>query len=213
MFRFAGGCLLVIAALPAPAQIGAPVQSWAYGGCSVSSCQTGWYSGPAVADIDADGALDVVWGSFDTVALNGIGGGLKWRATSAQRVWPAIAVADFVPLTPGLESAVGRGRDSVRDSTTGITDAHDRIADPRDSVIEGLPAARAKMSSVWVDAEPILVQVWPFTLRAGDEEHRKAKDRTDHVVDCIRLSNEDSLGRKPLSDKTNRPESQINFLL
>ena len=91
------------------AQIGAPTLQWEYGGCSASSCQTGWYSGPAAADIDADGLIDIVWGSYDVVALNGADGTLKWRGTNPQRVWPAIAVADFDAGTAGLESAVGRG--------------------------------------------------------------------------------------------------------
>ncbi|MBK6726821.1 MAG: VCBS repeat-containing protein [Xanthomonadales bacterium] len=103
-------CLaLLLAATTAHAQIGAPTLQWAYGGCSVSSCQTGWYSGPAATDIDGDGLVDVVWGSYDVVALNGTDGTLKWRGTNAQRVWPAIAVADFDLGVVGLESAVGRG--------------------------------------------------------------------------------------------------------
>lgn len=102
---------LLLAALvcaPARAQIGTPTLQWAYGGCSPTSCQTGWYSGPAVADIDG-GGMDVVWGSYDVVALNGADGGLKWRGVNGQRVWPAIAVADFDTTIAGLESAVGRG--------------------------------------------------------------------------------------------------------
>lgn len=98
----------LIVAAPAQAQFAPPVLEFAYGGCSPSSCQTGWYSGPAVADIDADGAPDIVWGSYDVVALTPAGA-LKWRGTNAQRVWPAIAVADFDSASPGLESAVGRG--------------------------------------------------------------------------------------------------------
>ncbi len=91
----------------AAAQFNPPLQQWAYGGCG-SSCQTGWYSGPAVADIDQDGAPEIVWGSYDVVALD-TSGSVKWRASNGQRVWSAIALADFDPISPGLESAVGRG--------------------------------------------------------------------------------------------------------
>ncbi len=98
----------LIVAAPAQAQFSPPVLEFAYGGCSPSSCQTGWYSGPAVADIDADGAPDIVWGSYDVVALTPAGA-VKWRGSNGQRVWPAIAVADFDSASPGLESAVGRG--------------------------------------------------------------------------------------------------------
>ncbi len=100
--------LMALAVGPVRAQIGTPTLQWAYGGCSPSSCQTGWYSGPAVADIDGTGPA-VVWGSYDVVALNGSTGGLKWRGINGQRVWPAIAVADFDTTVPGLESVVGRG--------------------------------------------------------------------------------------------------------
>lgn len=96
-------------AMPSAAQIGAPQLQWAYGGCSPSDCQTGWYSGPAVADIDGTGGIDIVWGSYDVVALNASDGSLKWRGSNGQRVWPAIVVADFDSTVAGLESVVGRG--------------------------------------------------------------------------------------------------------
>jgi len=100
--------ILLLWATSAAAQFATPQLQFAYGGCSPGSCQTGWYSGPAVADIDNDGALEIVWGSHDVVAL-GVDGTVEWRAANAQRVWPAIAVADFDTASPGLESAVGRG--------------------------------------------------------------------------------------------------------
>jgi len=100
--------LLTVLAQPSLAAIGTPQLEWAYGGCSPSDCQTGWYSGPAVANIDATGGPEIVWGSYDTVALNA-DGSLKWRAPNAQRVWPAIAVADIDIASAGLESVVGRG--------------------------------------------------------------------------------------------------------
>ena len=100
--------IMLLLSAPAAAQFATPELEFAYGGCSASSCQTGWYSGPAVADIDADGTPEIVWGSYDVVALIAAGA-VKWRGANAQRVWPAIAVADFDSASPGLESAVGRG--------------------------------------------------------------------------------------------------------
>ena len=53
----------------------APTLKWAYGGCIAGPyCQTGWYSSPAVADLDGDGQPEVIWGSYDVVALNGADG-------------------------------------------------------------------------------------------------------------------------------------------
>ena len=91
----------------------APTLKWAYGGCSAGPyCQTGWYSSPAVADLDGDGAADVVWGAYDVVALNGASGSLKWRGTNGQRVWPGVAVADLTG-DGTLEVVVGRSGDQV----------------------------------------------------------------------------------------------------
>lgn len=90
------------------AQVQSPVLKWAYGGCFTSWCQTGWYSSPAVADLDADGQPDVVAGSYDVVALNGSDGSLKWRAPSDDRVWPGIAIGDL-DHNGQLGIVVGRG--------------------------------------------------------------------------------------------------------
>lgn len=92
--------------------IDAPVLKWAYGGCFTSWCQTGWYASPAVADLDTDGNPEVIWGSYDLVALNGADGSLKWRAENGSRVWPGVAVADLTGDGP-LEVIVGRGSDQV----------------------------------------------------------------------------------------------------
>src|SRR5439155_1473523 len=57
-----------------------PVLRWQYGGClSGPYCQTGWYSSPAVADLDGDGNPDVIWGAYDLAAFNGADGSLKCR--------------------------------------------------------------------------------------------------------------------------------------
>src|SRR5438309_945098 len=91
----------------------APVLMWQYGGCIPGPyCNTGWHSSPVVADLNGDGQQDVIWGSYDVVALNGADGSLKWRAPSGNRVWPGIAVADLTG-NGTLEVIVGRDYDQL----------------------------------------------------------------------------------------------------
>ena len=107
---FALAATLCLAPALAPAQSSAPVLKWQRGGCTAGGCQTGWYSSPAVADLDLDGLPDVVWGAYDVVALNGADGSPKWRAPSGNRVWPGVAVADLTG-DGTLEVIAGRGGD------------------------------------------------------------------------------------------------------
>jgi hypothetical protein len=89
----------------AGAAVAAPVLKWQHGGCYASWCETGWYSSPAVADLDGDGMPDVVASAYSIVALDGATGALEWRvasghdrsepgASSVGRTWPGIALAD-----------------------------------------------------------------------------------------------------------------------
>ena len=105
--------IILASAVPAFAAVAAPTLKWAYGGCSPGPfCQTGWYSSPAVADIDNDGQAEVLWGSYDLVSLNGATGALEWRGTNGQRIWPGVVVADLTG-NGTLEVIVGRGGDQL----------------------------------------------------------------------------------------------------
>ncbi len=81
-----------------------PVLKWKYGGCYSSWCETGWYSSPAVADLDGDGKKEVIASAYSIVVLNGNTGNIKWRAKSGHernaggsnvgRTWPGVVVTD-----------------------------------------------------------------------------------------------------------------------
>ena len=88
------------------ADIQTPVLKWAYGGCYSSWCETGWYSSPAVVDIDGDGVDEVIGSAYSIAALDGETGALRWRVSSGHdisetgagnvgRTWPAIVVQDI----------------------------------------------------------------------------------------------------------------------
>jgi uncharacterized repeat protein (TIGR01451 family) len=87
--------------------IQAPVLKWQHGGCYSSWCETGWYSSPAVADLDGDGTREVIASAYSIVALDGATGALEWRVKSGYdratnpdsvnnvgRTWPGIVIAD-----------------------------------------------------------------------------------------------------------------------
>jgi hypothetical protein len=93
-----------VAASPAQS-ISVPVLKWQLGGCYSSWCETGWYSSPAVADLDNDGSMEVIASAYSIVVLDGPSGDLEWRlasgydrsqpgAGSVGRTWPGIAIAD-----------------------------------------------------------------------------------------------------------------------
>lgn len=93
-----------------PVQAGAPLQppqlKWQHAGCYASWCETGWYSSPAVADLNNDGAPEVIASAYSIWVIDGSTGSLKWRmasghdrtepdASSVGRTWSGIAVADL----------------------------------------------------------------------------------------------------------------------
>lgn len=82
-----------------------PVLKWQLGGCFNSWCETGWYSSPAVADLDGDGSAEVIASAYSIVVLDGATGALRWRVKSGHdrsepdagnvgRTWPGVVVAD-----------------------------------------------------------------------------------------------------------------------
>jgi uncharacterized repeat protein (TIGR01451 family) len=78
--------------------IGVPQLKWQHGGCYTSWCETGWYSSPAVADLDKDGTMEVIGGGYTLFALDGATGSQKWHAdppVSNARIWPGVVVADI----------------------------------------------------------------------------------------------------------------------
>ncbi len=101
---------------------------WSLGGCYSSWCETGWYSSPAVGDIDADGQPEVIASAYSIVTLDGNSGALEWRvasgydrsspgAGSVGRTWPGIVLADVDgDGSPEIVTAHGGGWVSVYNS-------------------------------------------------------------------------------------------------
>ena len=48
-----------------------PTPLWQYKGCFSSWCQTGWYASPAVADLNGDGAPEVIWSGYSIYVVDG----------------------------------------------------------------------------------------------------------------------------------------------
>lgn len=78
---------------------------WDKGGAFRSWAETGWYSKPALFDINGDGKMELVGSAYSIVALNPLDGSLIWRAPSGHeagseaksvgRTWPNIVVKDI----------------------------------------------------------------------------------------------------------------------
>ncbi|HEY85850.1 MAG TPA: DUF11 domain-containing protein [Chloroflexi bacterium] len=86
-----------------------PTLKWQSGGCYSSWCETGWYSSPAVADLDDDGKPEVIASPCSLFVLNGENGSVQWSADPpGGRTWPGVVVAD-IDGGGDLEIALAQG--------------------------------------------------------------------------------------------------------
>jgi hypothetical protein len=91
----------------------APVLKWQNGGCETWGCNTGWYSSPAVVDLNGDGKLEVVGADYSVFALDATNGKLLWRKSAADsRAWPGVVAAD-INGDGKIEIVTARGNGSV----------------------------------------------------------------------------------------------------
>ena len=73
-----------------------PTLKWQRGGCYSSWCETGWYSSPAVINIDGDPQAEIIASAYSLIALDGETGALQWRSGgTSNRTWPGIVLADI----------------------------------------------------------------------------------------------------------------------
>jgi len=106
------------AARAAPlSEIGTPALKWQHGGCYSSWCETGWYSSPAVADLDGDGTMEVIGAAYTLFVLDGEDGSEQWSVDPpGSRIWPGVVVADLNgDGDPEIVVASGGGHVSVYD--------------------------------------------------------------------------------------------------
>jgi uncharacterized repeat protein (TIGR01451 family) len=89
---------------------------WERGGCYSSWCERGWYSSPAVADLDGDGAMEVIAAAYTLFVLDGETGDELWHVdppVANARVWPGVVVAD-IDADGDLEILTAHGYGYVR---------------------------------------------------------------------------------------------------
>ncbi len=95
------------------ADIQTPVLKWKNAGCYSSWCETGWYSSPAALDLDQDGDVEVIAGTYSLFLIEGSSGTLIKRIDpDASRNWPSIVAAD-IDNNGDLEVVSAHGDGSV----------------------------------------------------------------------------------------------------
>lgn len=73
-----------------------PQLKWQNGGCFDNNCATGWYSSPAVADLNKDGKTEVIGAAYSLFILDGKTGVISSTlGTTENRIWPDVVVADL----------------------------------------------------------------------------------------------------------------------
>jgi hypothetical protein len=92
---FAAAAIILASTADISAVVNQPVLKWARAGCYSSWCETGWYSSPAVADLNGDGIPEIVAGAYTINILRGIDGVVTASFNkNSSRVWSGIIVAD-----------------------------------------------------------------------------------------------------------------------
>jgi hypothetical protein len=82
--------------IPIAGSITQPVLKWQHGGCYSSWCEKGWYSSPAVADLNGDGSQEVIAAAYSIFILDGSNGEvIRSIEPEGGRQWPSIVDADL----------------------------------------------------------------------------------------------------------------------
>ena len=87
---------LLIVIVKSSTDISAPVLKWQNAGCFSSWCEPGWYSSPAIVDLDQDGDIEVIGGTYSLYLIDGASGSLIDSVDpTGSRAWPDVVVADI----------------------------------------------------------------------------------------------------------------------
>lgn len=78
----------------------------------------GWLGSPAVVDLDGDGVAEIIAARAGRLSVWHSDGSLVWQAEVDGRIWTSPVVGDFLPGSPGLETAIAsRGAISLYEAS------------------------------------------------------------------------------------------------